>query len=94
MLSAAAQSKLDAATDVFLEAEVKADALRQIATEYEKNEKLAQRLHMTRRCGELDNGDKLKRRKTTFGAAKRTYEAIIWLQHEQLVCARAKCKAR
>jgi hypothetical protein len=46
----------------------------------------------------LDNGDKLKRRKTlvvwyTFGAAKRTYEAIIWLRHEQLVCARAKCTA-
>ena len=41
----------------------------------------------------LDNGDMLKRRKTTFGATKRTYEAIIWLQHEQLVCAHAKSKA-
>ena len=40
VLSAAAQSKLDAATDVFLEAEVKADALKQIATEYDKKEKL------------------------------------------------------
>jgi hypothetical protein len=38
VLSDAAQSKLDAATDVFLEAEVKVDALRQIATEYEKKE--------------------------------------------------------
>ena len=91
-LSAAAQSKLDAATDVFLEAYVKADALRQIATEYEKKEKLAQRLHDAK-MRRLDNGDKLKRRKTGFGAAKRTYEAIIWLQHEQLVCARAKCVA-
>ena len=41
----------------------------------------------------LDNGDKLKRRKTGFGAAKRTYEAIIWLQHEQLACVRARCEA-
>jgi len=81
VLSAAAQSKLDAATDAFLEAEMKADALREIATEYDA------------KMRRLDNGDKLKRRKTTFGASKRTYEAIIWLQHEQLACAKARCAA-
>ena len=46
-----------------------------------------------RKCGVLINGDKLKRRKTGFGAAKRTCEAIIWLQHEQLMCAKARCDA-
>ena len=92
VLSAAAQSKLDAATDAFLEAEMKADALREIATEYEGKEKLAQRVHDAK-MRRLDNGDKLKRRKTTFGASKRTYEAIIWLQHEQLACAKARCAA-
>ena len=92
VLSAAAQSKLDAATDAFLEAEMKADALREIATEYEGKKKLAQRVHDAK-MRRLDNGDKLKRRKTTFGASKRTYEAIIWLQHEQLACAKARCAA-
>ena len=71
MLSASAETKLEAASDAFLEAEMKADALREIATECEQKEKLAQRLRR------LENGDKLKRRKTGFGAAKRSYEAII-----------------
>ena len=61
-------------------------------TEYEGKEKLAQRVHDAK-MRRLDNGDKLKRRKTTFGASKRTYEAIIWLQHEQLACAKARCAA-
>ena len=92
VLSAAAEKKLEAATDIFVEAEGKAEALREIATEREQQEKLAQRLHDAK-MRRLENGDKLKRRKTGFGAAKRTYEAIIWLQHEQLVCARARCAA-
>jgi hypothetical protein len=45
VLSAAAQSKLDAATDAFLEAEMHAEALREIATGREAKEKLAQRVH-------------------------------------------------
>ena len=92
VLTAAAEDKLEAATDVFLEAEIKAEALREIATERKAKEKLAQRLHDAK-MRRLDNGDKLGRRKNTFGAAKRTYEAIIWLQHEQLACARAMCEA-
>ena len=75
-----------------MEAEGKAEALRMIATEREAQEKLAQRLHDAK-MKRLDNGDKLKRRKTGFGAVKRTYEAIIWLQHEQIACARARCEA-
>ena len=92
VLSATAEKKLEAATDVFVEAEVKAEALRAIATEREQKERLAQRLHDAK-MRRLENGDKLKRRKTGFGASKRTYEAIIWLQHEQLACARARCEA-
>ena len=71
---------------------MQAEALREIATGREAKEKLAQRVHDAK-MRRLDNGDKLKRRKTGFGAAKRTYEAIIWLQHEQLLCAKAKCDA-
>jgi hypothetical protein len=92
VLTAAAEKKLAEATDVFVEAEAKAEALREIATEREQKEKLAHRLHDAK-MRRLDNGDKLKRRKSNFGAAKRTYEAIIWLQHEQLACARARCEA-
>ena len=92
VLSAAAEKKLEAATDVFVEAEVKAEALREIATEHEQKERLAQRLHDAK-MRRLESGDKLKRRKTGFGASMRTYEAIIWLQHEQLACARARCAA-
>ena len=92
MLSAAAETQLEAASDAFLEAEIKADALRIIATECEQKEKLAERLHDAK-IRRLENGDKLKRRKTGFGAAKRTYEAIIWLQYEKLACAQARCKA-
>jgi ribose 1,5-bisphosphokinase PhnN len=91
-LSAAAEKKLEEATDVFVETEGKAEALRMIATGREAQEKLAQRLHDAKQK-RLDNGDKLKRRKTGFGAAKRSYEAIIWLQHEQIACARARCEA-
>jgi hypothetical protein len=47
-----AQSKLDAATDVFLEAEVKADALMQITTDTKKR-KRSRSASMTRRCGDL-----------------------------------------
>ena len=35
----------------------------------------------------LDAGDKLKRRKNLFGAARRTYEAIIEYNEAQLKCA-------
>ena len=56
MLSAAAETKLEAASDAFLEAEMKADALREIATECEQKEKLAQRLHDAK-MRRLENGD-------------------------------------
>ena len=78
-----------AALAAFEESSLKAVKDRAIVPMFEKEQKLAQRIHDAK-MKRLDNGDKLKRRKTGFGAAKRTYEAIIWLQHEQLACAQAR----
>jgi hypothetical protein len=47
----------------------------------------------TRRCGGWRPGDKLKRRKKTFGAARRTYEAIIELKTVQYDALIARCAA-
>ena len=41
----------------------------------------------------LDAGDKRGRRTNLFGAARRTYEAIIELNEAQLKCARYRCVA-
>ena len=41
----------------------------------------------------LDAGDKRGRRKNPFGAACRTYEAIIELMEAQLKCEMMRCKA-
>ena len=61
-------------------------------TRAEPEEKLARRLHDAK-MQRLDNGDKLKRRKSPFRAACRTYEAIIDLNEAQLKCAWTRCKA-
>ena len=74
------------------EAYRRAICLRAIAGQYEAEEKLARRLHDAK-MQRLDNGDKLKRRKSPFRAACRTYEAIIDLNEAQLKCAWARCEA-
>ena len=84
--------KWKAALAAFEEAGRQARNIRAIAKEHEAQEKLAQRLHDAK-MRRLDAGDKLKRRKKTFGAALRTYEAIIELlqaQHKAAwYCSRA-----
>jgi hypothetical protein len=84
--------KWKAALAAFEEAGRQARNIRAIAKEHEAQEKLAQRLHDAK-MRRLDAGDKLKRRKKTFGAARRTYEAIIELlqaQHKAAwYCSRA-----
>ena len=74
------------------EAYIRAIRLRVIAGKYEEQEKLARRLYDAK-MQRLDNGDKLKRRKSPFRAACRTYEAIIDLNEAQLKCAWARCEA-
>jgi hypothetical protein len=54
--------------------------------------KLAKRLYDAK-MRRLQAGDKLKRRKKTFGAARRTYEAIIDLQTVQYDALIARCAA-
>ena len=84
--SAAAQKKLTAAMAAFEEAMKEAMALRAIATEQEAKEKLAERLYDAK-MARLEAGDKRNRRKSTFRAAKRTYEAMIELLQAQHKCA-------
>ena len=69
-----------------------ATVMKSIAVDFKAKETLAQLIHDAKMRG-LDAGDKLKHRKKRFGAARRTYEAIIDLQEAQLKAAWAKCEA-
>ena len=81
-----------AAFDDWKETSLRAVKLRVVADKYVEQEKLAQRIHDAK-MRRLDNGDKLKRRKSPMRAACRTYEAIIDLNMAQLKCAWMRCKA-
>ena len=74
------------------EAEKKAMLLRAIATEENKRNKLAQRIYDAKMM-RLDAGDKLKRRKNPFGAAIRSYEAVIELMQAEQKCVWYQCRA-
>ena len=84
--------KWKVAFDAFENASMAAIRLRCIANEQGKQEKLAERLHDAK-MRQLDAGDKLKRRKKTFGAARRTYEAIIALLQTQHKAEWHRCRA-
>ena len=64
---------------------MKAMALREVATEHEQKQKLAERL-FDAKSQRLDNGDKRKRRKNALGAAFRRYEALVELLQAQHKC--------
>ena len=59
--------------------------LREIASEHEQKQKLAERLYDAKNQ-RLDNGDKRKRRKNALGAAFRRYEALVELLQAQHKC--------
>ena len=80
------------AFDAFEDTSMAAIRLRCIANEQGKQEKLAERLHDAK-MRRLDAGDKLKRRKKTFRAARRTYEAIIALMQAQHKAEWHRCRA-
>ena len=84
--------KWKAALAAWKEAELVAGRLRAIASVHQERLKLAQRIHDAK-MKRLDAGDKLKRRKNAFGAARRTYEAIIELMQAQHTCVRYQCCA-
>ena len=84
--------KWKAAFNAFEEASIKAIKTRVLADEQEKQAKLAQRI-FDAKWKRLEAGDKLKRRKKTFGAARRSYEAIIALSQAQHKCAVYQCCA-
>ena len=68
--------KWKAALQAFEEASMVAVRMRLLADEQGKQAKLAERLFAAK-WKRLEAGDKLKRRKKLFGAARRSYEAII-----------------
>ena len=90
--TAAQEKRWQAALEAWKEAAMNAEVRRLLAQKYEQAEKVAKRLHDAK-MNRLDAGDKLKRRKNLFGAARRTYEAIIEYMEAQLKCARAKRSA-
>ena len=71
----------------FQKADFEAQRMRLVATEQLKHEKKAERLHAYK-MKRLDAGDKRNRRKSSFRAACRTYEAIIELLEAKLKCER------
>ena len=75
-----------AALEAYGAALEKALSLRRAAGIFEEKEKLAKRL-FDAKMRRLDNGGKRKKRKSTFGAAQRGYEAIIALNEAQLKSA-------
>ena len=81
-----------AALAAFEESSLKAVKDRAIVPMFEKEQKLAQRIHDAK-MRRLDNGDKRKKRKSQMRAACRTYEAIIELQNARLYCMMARCRA-
>ena len=81
-----------AALEAFEKASEKAILARCLAHEHEKKEKLAMKI-FDAKWKRLEAGDKLKRRKKTLGAARRSYEAIIALSQAQHVCQWYRCRA-
>ena len=73
-------------------AETKARVMRSIANDHEAKEKLSKRL-FDAKMRRLAAGDKLKRRKRLFGAARRTYEAIIEWNQVMHKCEWVRCRA-
>ena len=86
------QKKLEKAQEELVQATLWANKLRKLANEHEAKQKLAQRLHDAKQA-RLAAGDKLKRRKNTFGAARRGYEAIIELLEVKHQCEWYRCCA-
>ena len=69
-----------------------ADQLRMLANNEELQQKNAQRLY-NYKIKRLDAGDKRDRRKSSFRAACRSYEAVIALLEAQHKCEWSKCRA-
>ena len=90
--STAEQKKWEAALAEWKDATVRALAMREIANREVVQRKNAQRLHDAK-MKRLDAGDKRGRRKSSFGAARRTYEAIIELLQAEHKCESSKCRA-
>ena len=80
-----------AALDAWKQVSETAIQKRVLADHLAEKEKVAQRIYDAKML-RLENGDKRKR-KSSFGAARRTYEAIIALNEAQLKCAWMKCEA-
>ena len=59
------------AEEIYEDAAIKVRAIKRLAKEAGDAEKVAERLHQ-RKMARLEAGDRLGRRKSTFGAAKRT----------------------
>ena len=83
-LSPDASAKWAAASEKAIEKRVIADV-------FAEKEKLALRI-FDAKWRRLENGDKRKR-KSIFGAARRSYEAIIVRDQAQYLCAVARCAA-
>ena len=90
--TAAQEKRWQAALEAWQEAVTNAEVHRLLAQKHEQAQKVAKRLYDAK-MKRLDAGDKLKRRKNLFGAARRTYEAIIEYNEAQLKCAWAKRSA-
>ena len=83
--------KWKAALDAWEAASKTAIWKRAVANKFVQKEKLAVRI-FDAKWRRLENGDKRKR-KSTFGAARRSYEAIIARNEAQYMCAVARCDA-
>ena len=70
---------------VFEKADFEAQRLRLLATEELARKKNAERLY-DYKMKRLEAGDKRSRRKSSIGAACRTYEAIIEVLEAKLLC--------
>lgn len=86
------QKKWRAALETFEKASEQAALVRRIATDHEKKEKLAERLYEAK-MRRLEAGDKLGRRKKPFGAARRSYEALVELLQVQHKSVWMQCRA-